>query len=62
MTNQTSQLTWRKSSYSGHGGGECVEIAPTDTGIVATRDSKNPTGPTLRFRAGQWTAFLGVIS
>jgi hypothetical protein len=35
---------WRKSSYSGGGGNECVEIAGT---LRAARDSKNPTGPIL---------------
>jgi hypothetical protein len=35
---------WRKSSYSSSGT-NCVELA-ADLGHV--RDSKNPTGPTLR--------------
>lgn len=35
---------WRKSSYSGSGP-NCVELANTLDGI---RDSKRPTGPTLR--------------
>ncbi|MGH3909142.1 MAG: DUF397 domain-containing protein [Pseudonocardiaceae bacterium] len=39
---------WRKSSRSG-GGGECVEVARLADGARAVRDSKNPTGPTLRF-------------
>ncbi|MHC5263381.1 DUF397 domain-containing protein [Streptomyces sp. UC4497] len=35
--------TWRKSSYSGSSGGECLEVAaPTPTGTVAVRDSKDP--------------------
>lgn len=38
-------ILWRKSSFSGGGGNECVEIANT---LAAIRDSKNPTGPTLR--------------
>jgi uncharacterized protein DUF397 len=35
---------WRKSSQS-QSGGDCVEVAST---LDALRDSKNPTGPTLR--------------
>ncbi|WP_084476974.1 DUF397 domain-containing protein [Actinokineospora enzanensis] len=35
---------WRKSSRSGSNGGQCVELHPAG----AIRDSKNPTGPTLR--------------
>jgi hypothetical protein len=38
-----SDLTWRKSSYSGEGAtGNCVELA-----LGAVRDSKNPDGPML---------------
>jgi hypothetical protein len=38
---------WRKSSFSGGGqGSNCVEVNDAGT---AVRDSKNPTGPELRF-------------
>jgi hypothetical protein len=37
---------WRKSSYSGSNGGECVELAGFP-GMVAVRDSKDPDGPVL---------------
>jgi hypothetical protein len=37
-------MKWRKSSYSAQANG-CVEIAGT---LDTIRDSKNPTGPTLR--------------
>ncbi|MET8759690.1 DUF397 domain-containing protein [Lentzea sp. NPDC004782] len=47
---------WRKSSRSSNGT-SCVEVAFAGAG-VATRDSKNPTGPTLRFSAQSWTGFL----
>jgi hypothetical protein len=39
-------MTWRKSSFSGSNGGNCVEVANT---LVALRDSKNP-GPVLTGR------------
>jgi hypothetical protein len=40
-----SDLTWRKSTYSGSGtvDGDCVELAADG----AVRDSKNPAGPVL---------------
>jgi hypothetical protein len=41
-------LVWRKSSYSGGGGGECVELAFPPSRVVF-RDSKNPAGPHLAF-------------
>lgn len=47
---------WRKSSYSG-ANGNCVEFAPTETG-VAVRDSKDPNGPTLHFTKAEMDAFL----
>jgi hypothetical protein len=39
-----STATWYKSSYSGGGGNNCVEVAAIP-GAVAIRDSKNPAGP-----------------
>ncbi|MFD0901742.1 DUF397 domain-containing protein [Actinomadura sediminis] len=39
--------TWRKSSYSGANGGNCVELAALAEGGLATRDSKDPRGPRL---------------
>ncbi|MFI8093668.1 DUF397 domain-containing protein [Streptomyces sp. NPDC086080] len=50
---------WRKSSYSGNTGGECVEVAPTcPTGSVPVRDSKNPSGPVLTVGAEAWQTFV----
>ncbi|RJL21072.1 DUF397 domain-containing protein [Bailinhaonella thermotolerans] len=56
------QLRWRKSRYSGDAS-NCVELAPsTDgSGAVHVRDSKNPTGPALRFGAGSWASFVRSV-
>jgi hypothetical protein len=51
---------WRKSSYSNNGG-ECVEVAPASSGAVVIRDSKNPTGPTLKLTATEWRTFLRAV-
>lgn len=40
------ELIWRKSSYSGSDGGQCVELASVEN-AVAIRDSKDPNGPIL---------------
>ncbi|MER5433375.1 DUF397 domain-containing protein [Streptomyces sp. NPDC002588] len=48
---------WRKSSYSGDQGGECVEIAEAPK-TIAIRDSKNPTGPILTVRPAVFSEFL----
>ncbi|MEW2073960.1 DUF397 domain-containing protein [Streptomyces sp. NPDC012403] len=50
---------WRKSSYSGSNGGECVEVAPIHpAGTVPVRDSKNPSGPVVTVGADAWQAFV----
>ena len=49
---------WRKSSYSGNGGSNCVEVAPNLPGVVAVRDSKNPDGPVLIVSRYEWASFL----
>ncbi|WP_239341229.1 DUF397 domain-containing protein [Frankia sp. CiP3] len=55
-------LNWRKSSYSGGTGGNCVEVATLpDGGGRAVRDSKNPGGPVLNFTATEWAAFLAGV-
>ncbi|MFV2178398.1 DUF397 domain-containing protein [Actinomadura sp. LOL_016] len=41
-----SGATWRKSSYSGPNGGNCVELASLP-GAVGVRDSEDPDGPVL---------------
>jgi hypothetical protein len=49
---------WHKSSYSGGSGGNCLEVADGHPTVVPVRDSKNPLGPKLVFRAEAWTAFV----
>jgi hypothetical protein len=54
-------LRWVKSSYSGNGGGTCLEWAPdvaATSRLVPVRDSKNPEGPSITFTAEGWTRFL----
>ena len=50
---------WRKSSYSGDNGGECVEVAAA--GAVLVRDTTDRTGPVLTFTAEAWRAFTATI-
>lgn len=47
---------WRKSSYSGNGGGNCVEVGH-DAGRVAVRDTKDRDGGTLSVPADAWREF-----
>lgn len=56
----TDNLTWRKSNFSSSNGA-CVEVAELTGGGRAVRDSKDPTGPVLRFTLAEWDAFtMGV--
>jgi hypothetical protein len=52
---------WRKSSYSGTNGGNCVEVAQNLPGAVAVRDSKDPDGPKLAFGPDEWLAFTAGV-
>ena len=52
---------WRKSSYSGTTGGNCVEVAQNLPGAVAMRDSKDPDGPKLAFGLDEWLAFTAGV-
>ena len=52
---------WRKSSYSGTNGGNCVEVARNLPGVVAVRDSKDPGGPALVFTPADWEAFTAGL-
>ena len=49
---------WRKSSYSGNGGSDCVEVARDLPRTVAVRDSKDPHGPVLTMAPTEWREFI----
>jgi hypothetical protein len=52
---------WRKSTYSGGQGGNCVEVASVP-GRVAVRDTKdNGHGLVLRITADAWKTFTNGI-
>ncbi|MFF7123556.1 DUF397 domain-containing protein [Streptomyces sp. NPDC008240] len=52
------EASWRKSSYSGGSGGDCLEVAAGHPTLVPVRDSKALHGPKLVFRAEAWSAFI----
>ncbi|MFI0938248.1 DUF397 domain-containing protein [Streptomyces sp. NPDC021020] len=54
-------VQWRKSSYSGAEGGDCIEVADCASGIVPVRDSKDPQGPALAFLAEAWAGFIAEV-
>ena len=52
---------WRKSSYSGGNGGDCVEVASNRPGVVAVRDSKDRGGVQLAVTERAWSEFVRGI-
>jgi hypothetical protein len=50
-------MNWRKSSYSGQSGGNCVEVADDD-GRVLVRDTKDRQGPMLTVGSSAWQRFV----
>ena len=51
---------WRKSSYSGADGGECVEVASAPDAVMV-RDTKDRDGSALSVPASAWRVFLATI-
>ncbi|MGW1146157.1 DUF397 domain-containing protein [Streptomyces sp. NPDC002454] len=59
-TDALADAAWKKSSYSGGGQSQCVEVADVCAHAgVAVRDSKNPAGPVLLLGPEAFTSFLG---
>jgi Domain of unknown function (DUF397) len=56
----TINTGWRKSSYSGNGGSDCIEAGNIGHG-VAVRDSKDQDGPRLAVSSAGWLAFIGRV-
>ncbi|MFJ3220510.1 DUF397 domain-containing protein [Kitasatospora sp. NPDC086801] len=56
-----TDASWRKSSYSGGGGGACIEVADGFTDVQPVRDSKDPSGPALLFSSTAWQAFVTAV-
>ena len=52
---------WRKSSYSGGNGGNCVEVGIGLPGRILVRDTTNRGGGTLVLTAEAWAAFAASL-
>ncbi|SED96062.1 protein of unknown function [Streptomyces sp. 3213] len=58
---ELANTQWRKSSYSGTNGGECVEVADR-TPHIAIRDSKNPGGAVVTISRRRFEDFINSLS
>ncbi|MDQ1017755.1 DUF397 domain-containing protein [Streptomyces afghaniensis] len=52
---------WRKSSYSGNTGGDCVEVADLGVPGVGLRDSKEPGVGILTVSPETYGAFVRYV-
>ena len=52
---------WRKSSYSGNGGGNCVEVGAAARAIVVRDTKQDGAGPVLRFSPAAWRRFASHL-
>jgi hypothetical protein len=57
-----ARAQWRKSSYSGSSGGECVEVADLGIPGVAVRDSKHPEAGILTVSPQAYAAFVAHVA
>jgi hypothetical protein len=60
MDNRVTATGWRKSSYSTSNGGNCVEVGEARRGVLV-RDTKDRTGPVLRFSPAAWRRFAEQV-
>jgi hypothetical protein len=54
------QPRWVKSSLS-FANGNCVEAADLSGGEIGVRNSRDASGPVLRFTPDEWHAFIGGV-
>jgi hypothetical protein len=53
-------LNWRTASYSGNGGGNCVEVANVAS-LIMVRDTKDSDSGTLTLTAIAWANFTASL-
>ncbi len=51
---------WRKATFSGNGGSDCVEVASRGNRVLV-RDTKDRSGTALRFTPAAWQWFADRV-
>jgi hypothetical protein len=59
MEHPLSGTAWRKSTYSGASGNDCVEVGQVFAVVV--RDTTDREGPALAFPATAWREFTATL-
>jgi hypothetical protein len=52
---------WRKSSYSGSGGGSCVEVGQAGAAVLVRDTKQQGRSQVHRFPATTWRTFIAAI-
>ena len=60
MDSRVTATGWRKASRSSGNGGNCVEVGQANRD-VAVRDTKDRSGPVLRFAPDAWRRFAEQV-
>ena len=60
MEGTDSPVTWRKSTYSGGNGSNCVEVGHTAS-LVLVRDTKDRAGAVLAIAPDAWRRFAASM-
>lgn len=55
-----NEIGWRKSTYSSSNGGNCIEVAAKRRAVLV-RDTKDNSGPVLRFAPEVWRRFADQV-
>ena len=58
---EITNLGWRKSSYSGNGGANCVEIGNGSQSVLVRDTKQAATGPVLTFSPDAWRRFAAKV-
>ncbi|PDP85434.1 DUF397 domain-containing protein [Glycomyces fuscus] len=58
-SNESDRMAWHKSSYSGGGGGNCVEVAEGRSVLV--RDTQHRELGHLTFTSPEWAGLLSAL-
>jgi hypothetical protein len=53
-------MNWRKSSYSGQSGGNCIEVAGSSNRVLV-RDTNDRNGAMLRLTPDAWRRFAAKV-
>jgi Domain of unknown function (DUF397) len=57
---ESTDLNWRKASYSSNGGANCVAAADHGNAVLI-RDTQDHAGPVLRFSLDAWRRFTRQV-